>query len=153
MNMYCEKCGVKNNRTSEYCIGCGVKIKISDTDNNEKKSLEIKKIPNYLGQSIILVAVNLVFSCFFLGIIPLIFSIIAVFYSLQIEKKVKLMNTIEAEDISKIAKIWCLISFFTMILFIVLSIIIIIILISNNDSMILEYIQEYLDYVNGRRSY
>jgi flagellar biosynthesis protein FlhB len=151
--MYCEKCGVKNNETSEYCIGCGIKLSHVIKTENETSFNNEKKVPNYFIRSIMLLIFNIMFSCMIMGIVPLIFSIITLVYSVQVDKKIKEMNIILAEDFSKTTRLWVRITFLTTLILIVMFLVIVSILMFNNSYIIEEYIQEYLDYLNNRNEF
>ena len=97
-NMFCTKCGTKNDDNAFKCIQCGNPLQgYQQFGGNESKRIVIS---NYLAQAILVT----LFCC-----IP--FGIPAIVYAAQVNSRYALGDYAGAMEKSKKAKFWCWLSF------------------------------------------
>ena len=93
--MYCPKCGSENEENAQACLTCGEVFQTAGVDASVSQ-----KIPNYLAQSILVTLL----CCLPLGIPAIIFAA-------QVNGKLAAGDVEGALNSSRIAKMWCWISF------------------------------------------
>jgi len=138
--MYCPNCGASNADNATRCVNCGNTLQKIEMPTVEVPPPDVRgggfapsgassgavpNIPNYLVQSILLTI-----ACFFLSFFALFFpmlgvipGIIAIVYGAQVNGKVAGANYTGARESSRLAKIWCWITFAVVVLEIVIIVI------------------------------
>ena len=101
--MKCPHCKEENPPGSAKCSSCGESLtvkKITAPKQRPKIAMEIGYLPNYLAQSILV----MLFCCLPLGIVGLV-------YAAQVNGRVLAGEYERAMNASRLAKMWCWITF------------------------------------------
>ena len=97
-HMFCSKCGMENDDNAFKCVGCGnILQRIQEVTPGTPEG---RQVPNYLVQAILVT----IFCC-------LPFGIPAIVFAAQVNGKLAAGDYTGAEEMSRIAKLWCWISF------------------------------------------
>jgi hypothetical protein len=94
-DMYCKKCGTRNDDTTYRCTHCGESLQ---RESNYRAPAQ--DIPNYLVQAILAT----LFCC-----MP--FGVVAIVFASQVNSKIQAGDIHGAQDASDKAKTWCWVSF------------------------------------------
>ena len=102
--MYCVHCGVANPDDAEYCAACGRQlVRPGATDGPAPPPVRVpaERVPNYLALAIL--------TTLCVGILP--FGVLAIIYASRVDGKMALGDITGAKRDSRLAKMWCWISF------------------------------------------
>ncbi len=125
--MFCSNCGAQNGEVATRCVNCDNELRRVETPNvdvppppNQGSSFfagastgTVPNVRNYLVQAVVLTTVCFVLAPFtlFFPFIGVVTGIIAIVYAAQVNGKVAGRNYAGAAESSKMAKIWCWITF------------------------------------------
>lgn len=130
--MYCPRCGIENQQDAETCVSCGNDLRTWGDRLPDRQAAPGQpsvyaqpppqpqqpyappagqpsgqpRIPNYLVQSIVLAVLG---TCCW--IIPTALAIPAIVFGSQVNAKLRVGDTLGAAESSRNARIWCWLSF------------------------------------------
>jgi len=94
--VYCPKCGTQNDDNALKCTNCGADLHHAPQPAQQPPA----RIPNYLAAAILVT----IFCC-------LPFGIPAIIFAAQVNSKIAAGDIRGAQEASRMAKMWCWISF------------------------------------------
>ena len=139
-DLYCPNCGANYADDATRCINCGNTLQKIETPSVDvpppgvsgagfaptgASGGAVPYLPNYLVQSILLTIACffLSFFAFFFPILGVIPGIVAIVYGSQVNGKVAGANYTGARESSRLAKIWCWVTFAVVVLEIIIIVI------------------------------
>ncbi len=126
--VFCTSCGARNDEAATRCANCGETLRRVETSGGDvspppnhglssassgASTETVPNVKNYLVQAVVLTIVCFVLAPFtlFFPFIGVITGIVAIVYAAQVNGKVAGRNYAGAAESSRLAKIWCWITF------------------------------------------